>query len=111
MREPQRERRSPPPLALAAPRASSRPFPRPDPSPQSPSSVTSLYVCYLEYRCGRSALFPKACSNGASSALRLRTGLVYVEGDREGETEEHFSPTLRGVVAMVEGLGGKRATY
>jgi hypothetical protein len=31
----------------------------------------------------------------------LRTGLVYVEGDREGETEEHFSPILRGVVAMV----------
>src|SRR5918996_1438417 len=43
MHEPQRGRRSPPPLALAAPRASSRPFPRPDPSPQSPSSGTSLY--------------------------------------------------------------------
>jgi hypothetical protein len=33
----------------------------------------------------------------------LRTGLVCVEGDREGETEEHLSPILRGVVAMVEG--------
>jgi hypothetical protein len=33
----------------------------------------------------------------------LRTGLVYVEGDREGETEEHLSPILRGVAAMVEG--------
>ena len=36
-------RRSPPPPARAAPPASSRPFPRPDPSPQSPSSGTSRY--------------------------------------------------------------------
>ncbi|MGH8953170.1 MAG: hypothetical protein ACRDX9_17340 [Acidimicrobiia bacterium] len=33
----------------------------------------------------------------------MRTGLVCVEGDREGETEEHLSPILRGVAAMVEG--------
>src|SRR5262249_43210347 len=33
---------APPPAARAAPPASSRPFPRPDPSPRSPSSVTSL---------------------------------------------------------------------
>src|SRR4029450_5928648 len=34
--------RATPPAARAAPPASSRPFPRPDPSPRSPSSVTSL---------------------------------------------------------------------
>src|SRR5256885_7987980 len=34
--------RAPPPAARAAPSTSSRPFPQPDPSPQSPSSVTSL---------------------------------------------------------------------
>src|SRR5262249_50502217 len=34
--------RASPPAARAAPPASSRPFPQPDPSPQSPSSVTSL---------------------------------------------------------------------
>src|SRR5258707_3816571 len=34
--------RATPPAARAAPPASSRPFPQPDPSPQSPSSVTSL---------------------------------------------------------------------
>src|SRR5262249_21301696 len=36
-----RGRRAPPPAARAAPLASSRLFPQPGPSPQSPSSVTS----------------------------------------------------------------------
>ena len=41
----------------------------------------------------------------------MRTGLVCVEGDREGETEEHLSPILRGVVAMVEGWAANERHY
>src|SRR5215469_14685859 len=41
-RESEQLRRLSPPAARAAPPASLRPFPQPDPSPQPPSSVTSL---------------------------------------------------------------------
>src|SRR6516162_8836822 len=39
--------RAPPPAARAAPLASSRPFPQPDPLLQLPSSGTSLSVCLI----------------------------------------------------------------
>src|SRR6266576_5566532 len=42
MHESEQRRRLSPPAARAALPASPRPFPQPDPSPQSPSSVTSL---------------------------------------------------------------------
>ena len=33
----------------------------------------------------------------------VEDGSLHIEGDREGETEEHFCPILRGVVARSRG--------
>src|SRR5262249_22589579 len=60
--------------ARAAPLASSRPFPQPDPSPQSPSSVTSL--CRV-----------LACEAAAPSVMMTLSVRGLVDGDEDQAVE------------------------
>src|SRR3954466_8688283 len=104
MHESEQRRRLSPPPARAAPPASPRRFPQPDPSPQSPSSVTSL--CRV-LACKVAA--PPFVPRRVIGQKRIDQNLGAPASMRNAEWSSHVS--FIGIVSLVVCLFAGKVSY